>query len=538
MITQNLSPLDLYALSRAFVGLPTGELSVTNPVVMGLLSNIDWSNPQQLGVARNILRDSLPAILAVDPNGPPPAPTSLKADHAVVPDLPRMAKLPDKAVKQGERVGQWVTDGMEWLTNRSPMTPPSFLRAGLLWAIGLVTARRVVLRLPHAAIYPHLYALWIAPTSVYRKSTGLAAINDLVSAVVPHLLLPEESSPESLFFMLAGRKAENFDDLPAYEQEIEIKGMRFAGQRGMLIDEASRMFLAKDYMKGISEAYMALYDAPPVLRRYLRSTGKLVVREPALSILGATTPAALARNMTWDMWENGLFARFLLMVPEYQVDFTTGTDEDHLDPPPALTTRLRALNTMLPEPPNMEAIQVSKEPATMAVKHATITTEAYKAFHAYTEGVGFELLKADQMLDERIRGNYSRFPIQALKVAMNLATIDWADGGDASAMITITLAHWAAAQEFAEHCRKSLHDLLVMVNQSLDNKSQNRVVQLLIGYPNGMTAREMSQLSGLPTKHIYAALDILAEAGAIQVMERESKRGPKAKVYQLIEENL
>ncbi|MCZ7545736.1 MAG: hypothetical protein M5R40_20450 [Anaerolineae bacterium] len=85
--------------------------------------------------------------------------------------------------------------------------------AGGVFALGLAAARRCFLHL-HEPIYPHLYVLWVAHSSIYKKTTGLAAIADLVRRVMPHMLLPEEMSPESFVNSLAGGKPENFDSLP------------------------------------------------------------------------------------------------------------------------------------------------------------------------------------------------------------------------------------------------------------------------------------------------------------------------------------
>lgn len=68
MIPQVLPPSDLFALARAFCGLPTTDLSVQTPFVAEILKTIDWRNPQQVGIAQNLLKDHLPAILAMNPN--------------------------------------------------------------------------------------------------------------------------------------------------------------------------------------------------------------------------------------------------------------------------------------------------------------------------------------------------------------------------------------------------------------------------------------------------------------------------------------
>ena len=46
-----------------------------------------------------------------------------------------------------------------------------------------------------------------------------------------------------------------------------------------------------------------------------------------------------------------------------------------------------------------------------------------------------------QGLDERLRGNYGRFPVMAMKMALILNVMDWVEGG-AEGSPRISLAHW------------------------------------------------------------------------------------------------
>jgi hypothetical protein len=111
---------------------------------------------------------------------------------------------------------------------------------------------------------------------------------------------------------LAGEKPANYDKLLPFERKNEDLAARFAGQRGILIDEASKMLIPKKYMEGHTETMMEMFDAPRRLERELRGDSKLIVYNPALAMIGATTPARLGRYITDSEWEDGLMARFLL----------------------------------------------------------------------------------------------------------------------------------------------------------------------------------------------------------------------------------
>ena len=290
----NLTEHDAYALRRAVSMLDIPAGLTLSPLVELLLASLDWQHDRaHWSILQQILtRDPEVSaqILRVDPNAPVPT-SSKSADDAYVPPLPKAAQLTDKLMASAETVGAFHRDCLAWLSQRSPMTPRIFLESGPLWAVGLAVARRCVLRLGFGDIYPNLYYLWVAPTTYYHKSTGLNAITDMVRDTMPHLLLPATTSPEMLVAKLAGEKPANYDKLLPFEQKNEDLAARFAGQRGILIDEASKMLIPKKYMEGHTETMMEMFDAPRRLERELRGDGKLIVYNPALALIGATTPA-------------------------------------------------------------------------------------------------------------------------------------------------------------------------------------------------------------------------------------------------------
>ena len=159
----------------------------------------------------------------IDPNADPPKPEK-PCDDLYVHPLPQKAQLSDELVKSAEGVGRFHRECSDWLAQKSPMTPRIFLESAPLWAVGLAIARRCVLRLSFDDIYPNLYFLWIAPTTYYHKSTGLKAITKLVRSTLPHLLLPETTTPEMLMAKLAGQKPSNYEQLLPSEKKHEEHG--------------------------------------------------------------------------------------------------------------------------------------------------------------------------------------------------------------------------------------------------------------------------------------------------------------------------
>ena len=321
-------------------------------------------------------------------------------------------------------------DCLAWLSKRSPMTPRIFLESGPLWAVGLAVARRCVLRLGFGEVFPNLYYLWVAPTTYYHKSTGLNAITDMVRDTVPHLLLPATTSPEMLVAKLAGERPANYEKLLPFEQRNEDLAARFAGQRGIIIDEASKMLIPKKYMEGHTETMMEMFDAPRRLERELRGDGKLIVYNPALALIGATTPARLGRYITDSEWEDGLMARFLCLTPtEREIKCVlNGQDLDSHDFPADLKARLLRIYNAFPMPPDEAVLHSLDEPVRHPAVSALMDQGVFDLFNAYYAAL-HDMTDPRRNLDERLRGNYGRFSTMALKLALSLAIMDWADEG-------------------------------------------------------------------------------------------------------------
>jgi hypothetical protein len=129
-----------------------------------------------------------------------------------------------------------------------------------------------------------------------------------------------------------------------------LRGNDYAAQRGILRDELSALFksMRRDYMSGMKELLMQLYDGPDYLDSNTNNRGLVVIRDSALSILGAATPAELATSLTPNDWYNGSLARFVLLTPE--PDYTERPAATDTVLPEGLVRLLRQLHEVLPTP--------------------------------------------------------------------------------------------------------------------------------------------------------------------------------------------
>ena len=168
-------------------------------------------------------------------------------------------------------------------------------------------------------IYPNLFAVWIAPSTLYHKSTALNKARYVLRETVPFLLAPQEATPEALYSDMSGKQPTNYNELPAEEQTQWLLERDFAAQRGLVTDEISGYLASagKDYNAGLLESLMLFYDCEPKFTRSTVKNGRLTINNAYLSILGASTPAALRSYLTPEKaWGNGSWPRFAILTPD------------------------------------------------------------------------------------------------------------------------------------------------------------------------------------------------------------------------------
>lgn len=526
--TFNLSPQDAYGLARALVGMSWDSLQLS-PAVGLLLAHLDPNVPDDLRFLRKVLgQELLRAVLAVDPNAPPPPLPQRAADLNIVPELPASAKLTDVQLQQAAGVGQWLNDYIHWAGSAANETPLAFHLGAGLYLAAIAVGRRLYIHTPwRQQVFPNLYLMVVAVSTYYRKSAGLSLASEVARLAIPHMLMPQPGSPENFMSMLGGILPPNFSDIPQQDRARLEKGNRYAAQRGLLRDELSGLFksMGRDYMAGLKELIMTLYDCPPYLDSNTNNKGLVVIRDAALSILGAATPAELSTALSSSDWFNGNLARFGLLTPE--PDYKERAAPKDSQTPTELASRLRRLHERLPEPPLPDALGEKKTSEAWS-----LSADIWTACHAYEQALR-AMTAPSSSLDDRLRAVYGRLHVQAIKVATLLAAMDWADNDGGLPHPQVTAAHWYRAQQIVEDWRASAHRLLADLGENEEGRLENRILSFLRACGGVATVRDIYRALRSARKPVIEALRALEDDGCIERVELPPKPGVKSEAYRL-----
>ncbi|MBZ0300781.1 MAG: hypothetical protein K8J31_13610, partial [Anaerolineae bacterium] len=190
-----------------------------------------------------------------------------------------------------------------------------------------------------------------------------------------------------------------------------------------------------------------------------------------------------------------------------------------------------------PTPPEWDALYSADDPVNLPTIDALIEPEVMKRFNMYSEAL-HELTDPRQGLDERLRGNYGRFPVLTIKLSLILTLMDWVEDG-AKGAPRISLAHWARAQILTEAYRASAHRLLAELNVSQDVRNEQKIMDFILRTQQEKppTKREIHRGTGIKNrKEAYAAVEALVESGAIDEIERRNGNGGRpTKGYAVVE---
>jgi hypothetical protein len=416
------------------------------------------------------------------------------------------------SAEQAAGAGQMVDQYVAYAETISPMTPRLFHESAALWLGAVAIARRLVISTLFGPLFPNLFILWLAPTTLFRKSTALDVAHRLARQVFPHLMAAQDTTPEAFLSDLAGREPPYLDALTEADRADWQAGRNHAAQKGWLLDEMSGLMAiaGKDYNAGLVESLIRFYDCHECYIRSTRGQGRIVVRNGYLSLLGASTPAAMASHLrAATLWSTGWWPRFALLTPE--AERPPWREPAAQDPPAGLVEGLEALYRRLPAP---------AWPAPPLAEPVTLGPGVQDAWNRYNKALSYEMLPGE--LDERLHGTYGRLPGQALKVALILAALDGWPVGQAGP--AIELPHLARAISTCEAWRASAHRVLELLSQTDFDRTRVRIVrQIGRAGPEGATLRDIYRgMRDRTPGEIEDMLEQMVRAGEI---EQESTRG-------------
>lgn len=441
------------------------------------------------------------------------------------PALPEPARAVER---HAAPCAQWLDDYIAFALKAAPMGPRSFHETAGLFAVALAVARRLVLPTSIGDIHPNIYAIWMGEPAIYSKTSALRALTRLVhDAGLDHLLLPEKLTPEALMLQYSLSIPPTLDNWQPEAKEQWLRERAYAAQRGWLMDEAARLFasLKQDHNAGLLGLLLQLYDCPDQKSEETTGRGRVIVSNTYMSFFGVATPHGMAEHFTnRALWENGLWSRFALMVPDSVPPWQFLGE--HVPIPPHVSRRYRGIFEMFPA---RAASLIEDDQARK--KHVQVTGQALphmarladgvrEAWEAYTKAVRYDMLLVGN-IDKALWGSYGRFGTHAIKVAMLLAVMDSPTPG-----VTVELRHWVRAQRIVETWRAGLHRIWSDGLETDEARDTDRLLaRIAAGGAAGILPRDAYRPLGIRAADANQMIDELERSGQIEKVPSFAKNG-------------
>jgi len=474
-----------------------------------------------------------------------------------MPTLPQSAYI---APDVGNGACPWLDEYIEYSASQSTFAWPTFHLAAGLWTLATVSARRIAYN--EAGIkYTPLYLLMTAPSSTFAKSTtARVAIDVLYHAGLGHLLLPDDITPPALIKKMAQTQATVSADARHDTRRNAMLSVQFAGQRGWFFDEFGNKLRAIMTDGSVHNMYHGLLrqldDGRDTYEYTTLNRGDEVIHNPFLSLLACLTPADLTRHATkhHGYWTDGFWARFLFASPPPgQPRIRTLRPDTARRIPTALTQPLRDWSARLGDP------EVYTKEITKEVKKTRKDTDPTKTYATDTADIEAAtktsyMFEIDPMLhtpvtltihrdareasdrymlacwdmveamhNEDLNGSYTRLRETGLRIAALFASL--------AGSSTITLSHWARAQQICETFREELHNVYATVAtaqvETTRRTIEDKVIEYIQSCHDGATKRDIHRkFQKTDRKQLDDIIDLLTRGGDIAVIER-----PRTRLY-------
>ena len=160
-------------------------------------------------------------------------------------------------------------------------------------------------------VYPALYIVLVAPSGVCRKSRAVRLGMELIEDFPWMNVIADKTSPEALLnALMVGTTAMEADE---QQQRVNFNldhtGLIRAGELDVFLNRTT-------YTSGMVGLLTHLYDCPPTFKFVLRTKRAVILNNPMLTLVGASTPKWLATCLPEGAFEGGFMSRFIFVFKQ------------------------------------------------------------------------------------------------------------------------------------------------------------------------------------------------------------------------------
>lgn len=370
----------------------------------------------------------------------------------------------------------FIDDYVEYASSRTD-APRIFHKYMAYLTLSCALGRKAYLDFAGDRVYPNMYLLIVAPSTLFRKSTSLGIALQVLRRV-GDLRLPDDLSSESL-----------------------VKVLQKAGTGLIYSSEFLKILqmFKKEYASQTKPILTDVYDCPeeyPIPFRMKHLTGDLEsIKRPVVSIASATVSNWLLEAASAEDMKGGFLSRFIYVVANQKERYMArppGADEQTLS---WLARRLITVQTAAWNEHN-QPMQMSDEAGAM--------------FDQWSERFGNEI-EADQRCVD-VQSALGRLMVYTLKFAM-LECVMRVD-------MSISLQDMERAIALAYECKENLIRAMADLQDSANDPRSmlKKTRRWLMNHPD-TTRKDLMKSLNLYEKEMEQIISTLRMSGEVKVIE-------------------
>jgi len=378
--------------------------------------------------------------------------------------------------------------------------PPQFQRALAYFILSSIVNKKAHFPFGHMKLYPNLYLLIGAPSSVHRKSWSLAMAIKMIRNIYDDILIPDCSSRESFIAEFADPE----------RQPSEVGLIRIDELKGFMARARNNQ-----HFQGFIQDLSSLYTSDKFKRRKGVSKKEMesfTLHEPFLNIGAACSLDWLSEAVTNEDITGGFLARFLWVVTDHQNNEPQDLpNEPNLDKNSQLIAKLQRIADFIGEGRfNPEARQL------------------YRDWYAKT-------MRAHQ--GSKFDANYNRLTVTALKIsllnALSRAENDDKDMGTIKTLV-IEKGDIARAILWIEDTTNSFKK--VIIGSTPNEVMQNRVYKYIKDRHAVKRSQVLNGVRSLTAKWLDGIIRTLQESELIEIEVSKNGSDKPCLIYRIFGE--
>lgn len=359
-------------------------------------------------------------------------------------------------------------------------SPPEFHLATYFQTVACIIGRMRYIIQGEDKIYPNLYTLAVAPSSLFKKTSSIGLVKKWLQRLkIMGIYIGQIGSPEGLFAAL---------------QENGGKVLSFYSEAGLLLSQAA----SKRYMGDILELLNDLYDCPDYYRKRLTS-GTQEAKNICMNLIGASQLDSLTKYVK----ESDLLSGFL---PRFQVVYASDLGE-HMVKRPEPNKQLQ--NKILYRFNDIRKACSKESPM-------DLTPEAWE----YFEDWGHDKYQQALIAPPTIQPMYGRLESHALKMAIIIHLSRYPEETE------IDLKSIVAGCDQANHIINSYRHLIVEELAFTIDQHKLKKIETIIKQRKIAPNRDVANYTKYRTRDLDELLKTLVVMGKIECITGE--RGGKS----------